>query len=150
VVEGSILHGNMRGAIEDLLAAINPGDYFAIMAYLHRSEALDDAMAHMRTEVATERGVATTFGYGPRFLHSTGQLHKGGPHTGVFLQITAEGGEGVDVPGANYDFATLKDAQAAGDLAVLQGRERRVMRVDLADEPATNLGRLVEMIMEAV
>lgn len=150
VTEGSILHGNVRGAVEDLIDSLNPGDYFAIMAYLHRSEAVDDAVAHMRSEVAMEKGVATTFGYGPRFLHSTGQLHKGGPNTGVFLQITTEGGEDVDVPGEDYDFATLKDAQAAGDLAVLQERDRRVMRVDLADEPATNLGRLVEMIIEAL
>ncbi len=150
VNEGSILHGDVRGAVKDLIDSIEPGDYFAIMAYLHRSDAIDDAIAQIRAEVATEKRVATTFGYGPRFLHSTGQLHKGGPETGVFLQITSEGGEDVDVPGEAYDFATLKDAQAIGDLAVLREHGLRVMRVDLADEPATNLGRLVEMIVEAV
>jgi len=150
VYEGSIFHGNVRGAVQDLIDSIEPGDYFAIMAYLHRSETVDHTVAHMRAEVATEKGVATTFGYGPRFLHSTGQLHKGGPETGVFLQITSEGGEDVDVPGEAYDFATLKDAQAIGDLAVLQEHGLRVMRIDVGDEPATNLGRLVEMIVQAV
>lgn len=150
VTEGSILHGNVRGAVADLIGSIEAGDYFAIMAYLKRSEAVDNAVAHMRAEVAVERGVATTFGYGPRFLHSTGQLHKGGPNTGVFLQITSEGGADVDVPGQPYDFAVLKDAQAAGDLSVLHDRGRRVMRIDLGDDIAANLGRLVEMIVETV
>ncbi|MGI5818694.1 MAG: glucose-6-phosphate isomerase [Armatimonadota bacterium] len=150
VLEGSIVHGDVRGAVKDLLDRLHPGDYLGIMAYLKRSEVVDDAVAHIRTEVAAAKKVATTFGYGPRFLHSTGQLHKGGPNTGVFLQLTSEGGEEVDVPGEPYDFATLKDAQAAGDLAVLQERGRRVMRLDLGDDVATNLGRLIEMVVEAV
>ncbi len=150
VVEGSILHGDVRGAVADLLDSIEPGDYFAIMAYLHRTDAVDDAIARMRVAVAAEKGVATTSGYGPRSLHSTGQLHKGGPNTGVFLQLTESADERVEVPGKSYDFATLKDAQASGDLAVLHAHGRRVMRVDLGDDIATNLGRLVEMIVEAV
>ena len=150
VVEGSLMHGNVRGAVKHLIDSIGPGDYFAIMAYLPRTDVVDEAIAKMRTEVAHSTGVATTAGYGPRFLHSTGQLHKGGPTSGVFLQITAEGGEQVEIPGAAYDFATLKDGQAAGDLAALQSRERRVIRVDLGDNIAGNLGRLTEMIVEAV
>ncbi len=150
VIEGLLGAGNVRGAVDDLVDAIERHDYFAIMAYLQRDEVVDDAIAQIRSEIATEKGVATTFGYGPRFLHSTGQLHKGGPNTGVFLQITSEGGEDVDVPNRPFDFATLKDAQAAGDLAVLQERDRRVMRVDLGEDVAGNLGRLVEMIVEAV
>ncbi len=150
VVEGAIGSGNVRGAIADLLGGIERGDYFAIMAYLPETDVVDDTVARMRAEVGAGKGVATTFGYGPRFLHSTGQLHKGGPNTGVFLQITAEGGASVDVPDAPYDFATLKNAQAAGDLAVLQEHDRRVMRVDLGDDIAGNLGRLMEMIVEAV
>jgi glucose-6-phosphate isomerase len=148
VVEGSIVHGDVRAAVRDLLDSIEPGDYFALMAYLKRDEVVDDAVARMRAAVATETGAATTFGYGPRFLHSTGQLHKGGPNSGVFLQITSEGGEEIDVPNRPFDFATLKDAQAAGDLAVLQERDRRVARVDLGDGVAGNLGRLLEMIAE--
>ena len=150
VEEGSILHGNVRGAVHRLIDSIKPRDYFAIMAYLHHTEAVQDAIARMRVAVAAEKGVATTFGYGPRFLHSTGQLHKGGPDSGVFLQLTESADVSVNIPGAPYDFATLKDAQAAGDLAVLQERGRRVMRVDLGDDAATNLGRLMEMITEAV
>jgi hypothetical protein len=150
VIEGGIGSGGVRGAVGDMLDSIDEGDYFAIMAYLKRDEIVDDAIEHMRAQVALEKGVATTFGYGPRFLHSTGQLHKGGPNTGVFLQITSEGGADVEVPGKPYDFATLKDAQAAGDLAVLQERDRRVIRVDLGDDVAGNLGRLQEMIVETV
>lgn len=150
VVEGSLLSGNVRGALKGLIDKLQRRDYLAIMAYLPRSEAVDDAIAHIRAEVAAAKGVATTFGYGPRFLHSTGQLHKGGPNSGVFLQLTAMGGITVEVPGADYDFATFKDAQAAGDLAALKDRDRRVMRVDLDDDIATNLGRLTQMIIESV
>jgi hypothetical protein len=150
VVEGAVGSGSVRGGLEELLDSTEPGDYFAIMAYLKRDEVVDDSIARIRASVAAEKGVATTFGYGPRFLHSTGQLHKGGPNTGVFLQITSEGGADVDVPDRPFDFATLKDAQAAGDLAVLQQRDRRVMRVDLGDDVPGNLGRLVGMIVEAV
>ena len=150
VIEGAVGSGDMRGAVQHLIDSIESGDYFAIMAYLKRDEVIDDAVQHMRAQVAMEKGIATTFGYGPRFLHSTGQLHKGGPNTGVFIQITSEGGADVDVPGKAYDFATLKEAQAAGDLAVLQERDRRVIRVDLGDDVAGNLGRLQEMIVEAV
>ncbi|HCA47875.1 MAG TPA: glucose-6-phosphate isomerase [Armatimonadetes bacterium] len=150
VVEGSILHGSVRGAVRHLLNSTKPRDYVAIMGYLHHTEAVRDAIARIRVAIAAEKGVATTFGYGPRFLHSTGQLHKGGPDSGVFLQLTEAADQRVEIPGAPYDFATLKDAQAAGDLAVLQERGRRVMRVDLGDDAATNLGRLVEMITEAV
>ncbi len=154
VVEGGLsIFGStsrdVRGAISELINAMSPGDYFAIMAYLPRSEAVEDAVARMRAEVAGSRSVATTFGYGPRFLHSTGQLHKGGPNTGVFLQITAEHSAEIAIPKADYDFATLLAAQAAGDFAALQAHDRRVLRVDLGDAWPENLGRLTEMIAEA-
>lgn len=149
-VYGAPHAGSVREAVADLIESIAPGDYFAIMAYLRRSEAVADAVAQIRAEVAAACHVATTFGYGPRYLHSTGQLHKGGANTGVFLQITAADDATVDVPGEDYDFGTLKDAQAQGDFAVLQERGRRVLRIDLGRDPQTNLGRLVEMIVEAL
>ncbi len=149
VAETALFSEDVRGVVQDLIEGIRPRDYFAIMTYLPRSEMVDEAVARMRTAVSSNRRVATTAGYGPRFLHSTGQLHKGGPNTGVFLQITSEGGARVDVPNAPYDFATLKDGQAAGDLAVLQARGRRVIRVDLGDDIPGNIGRLTEMIAGA-
>lgn len=154
VVEGGIglfgltPSGDVRGAVEEFLRELLVGDYFAIMAYLPRDRAVDDAVARIRAEVAEATGVATTFGYGPRFLHSTGQLHKGGPNTGVFLQLTGVDKEDVPIPGQPYGFATLKDAQAAGDFAALRARGRRVLRVELGENWAENLGRLTEMIAE--
>ena len=154
VVEGALgvfgsASGDVRGAIARLIDRIEPGDYFAIMAYLPRGEAVEDAVGRMRAAIAETRGVATTFGYGPRFLHSTGQLHKGGPNTGVFLQITAQHTDDVPIPGADYDFATLVAAQAAGDFAALQAHDRLVLRVDLGDAWPENLGRLAEMTSDA-
>ncbi len=87
---------------------------------------------------------ATTLGYGPRFLHSTGQLHKGGPNTGVFLQLTADAPQDLPIPGEGYSFATLRNAQALGDLQVLLRRKRRALRVHLGSDVEGGLGRLVE------
>ena len=90
------------------------------MAYVPYSEATESAVARYRERLVREHGVATTFGYGPRFLHSTGQLHKGGPATGAFVQIVDEPSGDVEVPGASYTFATLIRAQADGDLQTLR------------------------------
>lgn len=147
---GEIGSDQTRRAVAELLARIKPGDYFAIMAYLPQTAGVDAGLAQIRRDVAVAKGVATTSGYGPRFLHSTGQLHKGGPDGGVFLQITSEGGETVEIPGASYDFATLKDGQAAGDLAALRASGRRVARVDLGGDMEGNLPRLAEMIANAL
>jgi|LSQX01.1.fsa_nt_gb glucose-6-phosphate isomerase len=149
VVEGSIFGGDVRGAVNRLIDDAHPGEYLAIMAYLPQSEVVEDAVARMRTEVAA-RGVATTFGYGPRFLHSTGQLHKGGPKAGVFLQLVADDPRDAEIPGEPYSFSTLRQAQADGDLTVLNERGLEVMRVDLGDDIPGNIGRLTEMIIEAV
>ena len=90
--------------------------------------------------------VATTLGYGPRFLHSTGQFHKGGPNTGVFLQLTADDPEDVPIPGRTYGFSTLKAAQALGDFQALQEHHRRVMRVHLGPDAVQGLKELKEMV----
>jgi hypothetical protein len=87
-------------------------------------------------------GIAVTLGYGPRFLHSTGQLHKGGPDTGIFLQLTAAEGPDLDIPGERYSFGTLRRAQAEGDLQTLAARGRRVLRLDLGADPAGALDAL--------
>jgi transaldolase / glucose-6-phosphate isomerase len=121
--------------VGSVLAGVQPGDYVSIHAYVDpSSEAVDD-LERVRAAIRDRLRVATTVGLGPRFLHSTGQLHKGGPPTGVFVQVVDAGGpdDDVDVPGAPYTFATLLQAQAAGDLATLRQRGLRAARVPLAE-----------------
>jgi transaldolase/glucose-6-phosphate isomerase len=113
------------------LASATAGDYIAICAYFMNTDARDGLLTRIRLACRDRTHNATTVGYGPRFLHSTGQLHKGGPATGVFLQLTADVGQDLPIPGAGYSFGTLRDAQALGDLQVLRRRGRRVLRVHL-------------------
>ena len=114
----------------DLLSQIRPGDYVAIMEYAHQTPELDAAVDELRRAMMTRYRVATTMGYGPRFLHSTGQLHKGGPPLGLFLQLVDDTGADVDIPGQPYSFGVLASAQALGDLRALQAAGRRVCRMD--------------------
>jgi transaldolase/glucose-6-phosphate isomerase len=117
------------GALRALLETIQPGDYFALLAYLPKDPDLEGQLQGVRASVGRAVGVATTLGFGPRFLHSTGQLHKGGPASGVFLQITAEPRRDLPIPGWNETFGTLIAAQALGDLESLQRRGRRALRL---------------------
>jgi glucose-6-phosphate isomerase len=140
---------SVDGAVRQLLSLVSPGDYLALLAYLPRDPDLQARLEALRTELRDRLGVATTLGFGPRFLHSTGQLHKGGPPSGVFLQVTAEPHKDLPIPGWAETFGTLVAAQALGDLASLQKRRRRVIRVHLSD-PERGLGRLEGMIREAM
>jgi len=138
------------GAIGQLLSLLVPGrDYFAILAYLPQDSEITERLQRVRARIRDALGVATTLGFGPRFLHSTGQLHKGGPDTGVFLQITADPAKDLPIPGWTESFGTLIAAQALGDLASLQRRGRRALRVDLA-EAGDGLARLEAMIDAAL
>ena len=138
------------GAIGQLLSLLEPGrDYLAMLAYLPGDPEIAERLQRIRARVRDALGVATTLGFGPRFLHSTGQLHKGGPDTGVFLQITADPGKDLPIPGWAETFGTLIAAQALGDLASLQRRGRRALRVHLAD-PKDGLVRLETMIDAAL
>jgi glucose-6-phosphate isomerase len=128
------------GSVEDpgfddlgvLLKQVNEGDYAAILAYLDRTSETEDAIERVRLAIRDRYGVATTTGFGPRYLHSTGQLHKGGPNDGVFIQVVDAGRSAdVPIPGQPYTFGTLIDAQALGDLRSLRERGRRVARVTL-------------------
>jgi glucose-6-phosphate isomerase len=121
------------GDLDAALADVRPGDYVAIQAFLAPSEATWDRLQAARGRLRDRLGVATTLGYGPRYLHSTGQLHKGGPDTGVFLQVTGEPEEDRPIPGRSFTFGRLIGAQAAGDLAALRERGRRVARVTTED-----------------
>lgn len=131
-----------------LLAQVGPGDYVAVLAYLCRTESRHERLELVRHAARAHTKAAATLGYGPRFLHSTGQLHKGGPATGVFLLVTADEGD-LPIPGERYGFGTLRAAQAAGDFEVLQGHGRRVLRVDLGNDPESGLDRLAQAFAEA-
>ena len=126
-------------ALRGLFQSIKPGDYFAITAYLQDTRETEDALRRIRLKVRDVRRVATTVGFGPRFLHSTGQLHKGGPDTGVFLQITGEPRANVPIPGKPYGFGEVVAAQAAGDLAALRSRGRRALSVQLPQDVSRGL-----------
>ena len=108
------------GDLDALLGALEPPRYLAIMAYLPYSSAVENGAARLRERAVRRHHVATTFGYGPRFLHSTGQFHKGGPSVGAFVQIVDEPQEDLEVPGEAYTFGTLIRAQADGDLQTLR------------------------------
>ncbi len=117
----------------EALATVVPGDYIAITAYLPREAETVRALAAVRVALRDRYGVATTVGFGPRFLHSTGQLHKGGPNTGVFLQLVSTDGADLAIPGQPFSFGELKAAQALGDLASLKAHGRRVWRGTLEE-----------------
>ena len=122
---------DLRGALRSFAQQAHKGDYLAMMAYLEQTPANNTALKAMRVAARDHLKIATTVGYGPRFLHSTGQLHKGGANTVLGLQITADDTVDAQIPGAPYSFGTLKRAQASGDWQALQSHERRALRVHL-------------------
>ena len=130
------------GSLDRLLSDASPGDYLAIQAFVLPTPEVDDALSVLRTRVAERHKVATTAGYGPRYLHSTGQLHKGGPNSGLFLQLTQDHVEDLAIPGKPYTFGVLADAEAIGDLQALQERKRRVARVHLGSDAAGAIAKL--------
>jgi hypothetical protein len=116
------------------------------MGYVSPSDEFDAAIAELREAIRGATGAATTFGYGPRFLHSTGQLHKGGPPTGRFLQLVDDPQRDVDVPDAGYSFGTLIAAQAAGDLQTLRAHGLAAERIKLDGDPVAAVGDLTKRI----
>jgi glucose-6-phosphate isomerase len=137
------------GALRALLDTLAAGDYLAILAYLPQDPDVEARLQGLRGRLGRGLGVATTLGFGPRFLHSTGQLHKGGPPSGVFLQITAEPRRDLPIPGWEESFGTLVAAQALGDLESLQRRGRRVLRLHFTD-PDTAVDRLAVLVDRAL
>ena len=126
-----------------------PCSYFAIQAFIQRTAQNDELLARVRASVRFPTRLATTAGYGPRYLHSTGQLHKGGPERAVFLQLTADDPEELPIPDAAYGFSGLKKAQALGDFRALQSKGRRVMRLHLGADATAGLTRFVESIQQS-
>lgn len=137
-------------AIGSLLASVKPGDYVAITEYIAETSDRDKRIAAIRETIGRELHVATTTGYGPRFLHSTGQLHKGGPATGVYLQLTAGGHDDVPIPNEKFGFGVLVRAQAIGDLQSLASRKRRAISVDLGENIEAGLDTLTKTVKDAL
>ena len=148
--------GALKGAatLRDLLKLhldrINAGDYFGVLGYITMNEANEGALQVIRHNVRDAKKVATVLGFGPRFLHSTGQAYKGGPDTGVFLQITCDDKIDFPVPGQKYTFGVVKAAQARGDFAVLAERGRRALRVHIGKNVKADLAKLAKAMQKAL
>ncbi len=123
----------LEAAIQALLGQVRAGDYVALLAFIAPSAEHDRALNAIRLAIRDKCRVATTVGYGPRYLHSTGQLHKGGPNTGVFLQMVGDDPDDLPIPGEKFTFGVLKQAQALGDFQALRNHGRRVLRVQVRD-----------------
>ena len=146
----SVAAAKSKAGVASLLKQAKRGAYFAIMAYTSRTAQSEAAISAIRTAVRNKTKIATTSGYGPRFLHSTGQLHKGGPKTGLFLQVVQDDTKDVPIPGQPFSFSVLKQAQAIGDLQSLTSRRLPVLRVTLGKEPAAGWRALVTGVKAAV
>ena len=143
--DGNGVMSDIAAAVRSVLSALRPHDYLAITAYVQPTEASDAAFREIRAHVRDEYGVATTLGYGPRFLHSTGQLHKGGPATGVFLQVTAAESEDIAIPGKPFTFGQLKRAQGIGDFESIVAHGRPVLRVHIGADVEKGITMLRNM-----
>ena len=138
----------LEAAIQSLLGQARAGDYVALLAFIAPSPEHDRALNSIRLAIRDSHRVATTVGYGPRYLHSTGQLHKGGPNTGVFLQLVGDDPHDVPIPGEKFSFGVLKQAQALGDFQALRNHGRRVLRVQMADV-AQGLAKIAQSVAPA-
>ncbi|HEY4741647.1 MAG TPA: bifunctional transaldolase/phosoglucose isomerase [Candidatus Acidoferrales bacterium] len=136
----------LSAAVQKLLASVNPGDYIGIDAYIAPSDRTTAALERIRTLLWHRSKAATMLGYGPRFLHSTGQLHKGGPNTGLFIQILDTPAADLAVPETDYTFGTLIRAQAQGDYTALQQRGRRLLQIQLGRDVFAGLAHLEEVL----
>ncbi len=142
-------NNTLGGYLKSHFDRVRPGDYVALLAYVERNPAHTQVLTEVRTFLRDHSGAATCVGFGPRFQHSTGQAYKGGPNSGVFLQITCDDPADIDVPGHGYSFGVVKAAQARGDLEVLIERGRRALRVHLKDVDR-GLPKLARAITEAL
>jgi hypothetical protein len=142
--------GSLLEALRAFLATVKAGDYVALLDYVEETPEIEATLQEIRTKLRDSLGCATTTGYGPRFLHSTGQLHKGGPDSGVFIQITAADQTDLRIPGEPYTFSILKQAQALGDFRSLYAHGRRAIRVDLGKDVLAGLTKLRELLTKAL
>jgi transaldolase/glucose-6-phosphate isomerase len=149
-VFGNATGATLVDALRSHLGTLKPGDYFALLAYVEMNSAHEKALQSMRMRVRNTKRVATCLGFGPRFLHSTGQAYKGGPNSGVFLQITADDAQDLPVPGQKYTFGVVKAAQARGDLEVLKERGRRALRIHVGADVDAGLAKLASALERAL
>ncbi len=149
--EGLAVYGveapTIREAIEMFLDQVGVGDYLAIMAFCDRNPEVDARLTEIRRLLHERLNVATTLGYGPRFLHSIGQLYKGGPACGTFLQIVVEPAGDLEIPGETYSFETLFAAQSLGDFEALGKRNRPLLRIKISGDPVTGLNRVLQSLV---
>ena len=141
---------SLAGCLGEFLKGLKAGDYFAILAFVEMNASHLSHLQRIRDLVREKMRVATSLGFGPRFLHSTGQLHKGGPATGVFLQITCADPTDLPIPGRSYSFGIVKAAQAFGDMEVLQQKGRPVLRAHIQGDVAEGLEKLRQAVAEAL
>jgi hypothetical protein len=134
ILSDGITEADPTPALNDVLATLRPGDYLALLAYLPRNGAIETPLQALRLDLRERHLVATTLGFGPRYLHSTGQLHKGGPNSGVFVLLTGDSLGDADIPGRDFSFGRLHHAQALGDLQSLLGAGRRVAHLHLTGD----------------
>ena len=145
VPAGEAEDGSLAARLAAHCGQAGAGDYLALLAYVEMSAANEEALQRVRHALRRAFRVATCLGFGPRFLHSTGQVHKGGPNSGVFIQITCDDAADVPVPGRRYSFGVVKAAQARGDLEVLAARGRRVLRLHVTGNLLDGLNRLADL-----
>jgi transaldolase / glucose-6-phosphate isomerase len=139
---------SLGGYLRAHLNRLGEGDYLALLAYIEMNAQHETQLQMIRQIIRDSKQVATCLGFGPRFLHSTGQAYKGGPNSGVFLQITCADAIDLPVPGQNYTFGVVKAAQARGDFQVLAERDRRVLRLHLGTDVQAGLTTLKTMIQQ--
>ena len=140
----------LAGYLRAHLQRVGAGDYFALLAYIQMDEKHETLLQKLRQALRDKKRVATCLEFGPRFLHSTGQAYKGGPNSGVFLQVTCDDAADLPVPGQTYTFGVVKAAQARGDFQVLAERGRRALRVHLGKDLASGLARLSAAFHQAL
>jgi transaldolase/glucose-6-phosphate isomerase len=138
------------GSLKAHLGRLRAGDYCAVLAYIARDEAHERALQDIRTKIRDAKHVATCVGFGPRFLHSTGQAYKGGPNEGVFVQVTCDTSGDLPVPGHKYGFGAVISAQARGDFSVLNERKRRAIRIHLGPNVGAGLKHLNDAVQQAL
>jgi transaldolase / glucose-6-phosphate isomerase len=142
--------GALKNYLRAHLARLGAGDYFAVLGYVEMNPEHEALMQSLRIAVRDRKRVATVLGFGPRFLHSTGQAYKGGPNSGVFLQITCDDRQDLPVPGQKYTFGVVKAAEARGDFQVLADRKRRALRVHIGSDVQAGLSRLAELVKQVM
>jgi len=143
-------NANLAEVLRAHLGRIGTGDYFALLGYIQMNDAHEKALQGIRHQVRDAKKCATCLGFGPRFLHSTGQAYKGGPNSGVFLQVTCDDAADIPVPGQKYTFGIVKAAQARGDFSVLSDRDRRALRVHLGKNVKGDLAKLAKAVKQAL